>query len=266
MDVRFTRYGIFGLALGAAMTLAAEPALAQQQGNRSRFGSAPVGGGSSPRSASSVGSQGTAAQQATPQRTTGTGSTRPGGTGTNGPGANGDFASQFNPFMGSTEGIQTPDGFIGRGATDQPFIGRPGTEQNASGRATTRSRTSRGRSTSSLRQGQFGQFGQQGLDANLANGGRRRGGQTTGQIRVIFRPAFSTALAATPASIERISDSLTKSTAFVGASGLSVETDGGVVVLRGQVTSEYNRQLAERMARLEPGVTQVRNDLTVVSQ
>lgn len=261
MDVRFKRFGVFGLALGAAIALAADPASAQQQqqSNRTRFGSAPVGGGPS---TSPAGTQRTTSpQQATPQGTAGTGGTRSSGTrGT------GDFVSQFN--AAGAEGMEVPEGFIGRGAADQPFVGRPGAENaNGMGNAS-RSRTGRGRGTTTRGQGQFGQFGQfgqQGLNANLA-GDRTRGGQADRQIRVIYRPVFSTALAARPASTERISESLAKSTAFAAASGLSVETDGGVLVLRGQVSSEYNRQLAERMARLEPGVTRVRNELTVVSQ
>jgi hypothetical protein len=49
--------------------------------------------------------------------------------------------------------------------------------------------------------------------------------------------------------------------------GVRVETAAqGVVTLRGQVDSEEARKLAAVMARLEPGVREVRNELTVAGE
>jgi BON domain len=42
-----------------------------------------------------------------------------------------------------------------------------------------------------------------------------------------------------------------------------IEIDGGTVVLRGRVASEDERRLVEGIVRLEPGVYEVRNELTV---
>jgi hypothetical protein len=44
-----------------------------------------------------------------------------------------------------------------------------------------------------------------------------------------------------------------------------VTVQGQTAILQGTVTSEYERQLVEQMARLEPGIWQVRNELTLPS-
>lgn len=46
---------------------------------------------------------------------------------------------------------------------------------------------------------------------------------------------------------------------------IEVELDGGTAVLRGTVASESDRRVAERTAKLEPGVRQVRNELVVAA-
>ncbi|MCS7238701.1 MAG: BON domain-containing protein [Thermoguttaceae bacterium] len=46
-------------------------------------------------------------------------------------------------------------------------------------------------------------------------------------------------------------------------SSVQVAVEGDVVVLRGSVSSSHQRLLAENLARLEPGVRQVRNELVV---
>jgi osmotically-inducible protein OsmY len=49
-----------------------------------------------------------------------------------------------------------------------------------------------------------------------------------------------------------------------GLDGVSVSSEAeGVVVLTGEVDSEENKRLAAVLARLEPGVRSVRNELTV---
>ncbi|MFT3879737.1 MAG: BON domain-containing protein [Gemmatales bacterium] len=49
------------------------------------------------------------------------------------------------------------------------------------------------------------------------------------------------------------------------ASGLQVFTTGNTAILRGQVGSDYAKQLAAAMIRLEPGVYDVQNELVVVT-
>lgn len=49
----------------------------------------------------------------------------------------------------------------------------------------------------------------------------------------------------------------------VSAIGVNVDTNGGVVTLRGEVSNESERQLATKVAEDVSGVTEVVNDLTV---
>lgn len=49
-----------------------------------------------------------------------------------------------------------------------------------------------------------------------------------------------------------------------GAVGLQVYTRGDTAILRGQVGSDYAKQLAAAMIRLEPGIYEVQNELVVV--
>jgi hypothetical protein len=44
---------------------------------------------------------------------------------------------------------------------------------------------------------------------------------------------------------------------------IQVEVQGRSAILRGQVASEHDRDLAEQMARLEAGIEQVHNELVV---
>ena len=47
-------------------------------------------------------------------------------------------------------------------------------------------------------------------------------------------------------------------------SSISIITNGPTVTLQGVVATERDRKLAEKIAKLEPGVGQVQNDLTVL--
>lgn len=57
---------------------------------------------------------------------------------------------------------------------------------------------------------------------------------------------------------------LSSSPGLQGAQNLQVMMRGDTAILRGQVTSDYSRQLAAAMVRLEPGVYEVQNELQVV--
>ncbi|MBL8822819.1 MAG: BON domain-containing protein [Planctomycetia bacterium] len=58
---------------------------------------------------------------------------------------------------------------------------------------------------------------------------------------------------------------LTSSPGMQGAQNLQVLKRGETAILRGQVTSDYSRQLAAAMVQLEPGVYEVQNELQVVA-
>lgn len=59
--------------------------------------------------------------------------------------------------------------------------------------------------------------------------------------------------------------SLQESLESLADSSVHVSVEGDTVVLRGTVAGESDRRVAERMAKLEPGVSRVRNELAVAS-
>ncbi len=80
-------------------------------------------------------------------------------------------------------------------------------------------------------------------------------------------PSFPTTVSVGFAT--RAPDTQTELLATLGRLGkpwvqtIRVTQEGDVVVLRGQVPSERDRLLVEQLARLEPGIWEVRNELTV---
>jgi len=61
---------------------------------------------------------------------------------------------------------------------------------------------------------------------------------------------------------EKIQKALQRS-AEIEASGITVQTEGGRVVLSGKVRAWYERDIAERAAWSAPGVTEVQDHLTI---
>jgi hypothetical protein len=73
-----------------------------------------------------------------------------------------------------------------------------------------------------------------------------------------FRPAPP----APPIQIQStVQQSLARSTQMTPGGAVRVEMDGSVVVLKGSVADEQERRHAEAVARLTPGVREVRNEL-----
>jgi hypothetical protein len=58
---------------------------------------------------------------------------------------------------------------------------------------------------------------------------------------------------------------LTRSSSLSPKDSFQVLSEGELVVLRGTAVSEYDRQLAEGLVRLSPGVYNIRNEITVQS-
>jgi hypothetical protein len=82
-------------------------------------------------------------------------------------------------------------------------------------------------------------------------------------------PAFTTALGFTyaPAPPSRVQTDLQQlfanSERLPSRGNIRVEVDGPTIVLRGTVADDHERRLAEALARLTPGVRDLRNELSV---
>jgi len=89
-------------------------------------------------------------------------------------------------------------------------------------------------------------------------------GQSIAPIRVQLRPAFNVPRPAVAVVAANVRGRVAQ--AFAGgaipAPEVSVESDG-VVVLRGTVASDYDRMVAEKVAAMQSGVAEVRNELTI---
>ncbi len=70
--------------------------------------------------------------------------------------------------------------------------------------------------------------------------------------------------AATPVKVGgRVQSQLARIPQVRGSGAVKVEMDGRIAVLRGEVKSQHDRDLIGRMLLLEPGVSDVRNELVV---
>jgi osmotically-inducible protein OsmY len=115
--------------------------------------------------------------------------------------------------------------------------------------------------------GTLGTTGRTGVGgtASINTNNQQTGFATTGMMRT---PTYTTqidfAYAGMPVAerIGGIQRSLAQSERLPSRGSIRVGMDGGVVVLRGEVESERERQLAEAMARLS-GTYDLRNELTV---
>lgn len=153
------------------------------------------------------------------------------------------------------------NGFIG-GRNSQTFIGgnqRTGQQnqqqqqQNQFG-----SRNNRGRQN-------------QGFDPNDPNGMNRQGQGQDQDSRRSIRPQQKVAFEVPKVSNETLNTTLNtrfeRITRQPALRSVTVDLDDeGVVVLRGEVATPAQKQLAANMVRLEPGVRKVRNELTVGEQ
>jgi hypothetical protein len=119
-----------------------------------------------------------------------------------------------------------------------------------------------------------GNFGLYGGGTMAGNRGMLGGGQLGGMngrsgMGTGVKLATSTmgaALKAIPPAASEVLPRLDKilaDSAPNGSRDIQMEIDGSTLVLKGTVSSEREKQLAEAMLRLEPGVYDIRNDLEV---
>jgi hypothetical protein len=126
--------------------------------------------------------------------------------------------------------------------------------------------------------GQAGQMNRQGQQNRNTANRRAGGGQNRNQMnqagtgagnqqKTTVRPQLLVAFDYPRPSAETIQESLATRFAKLASKeqfkGIDVEADGSSVILRGEVDSDRTSRLATILARMEPGVKRVRNELTV---
>lgn len=212
---------------------------------------------------SQSGTSGFGAASSTAGRVSGTGGL--GATGAGGLGATGlntgGAAAAGNTQFGQTN-IQTQlgelsnsigQGFIGQSDNVGRFVGgNLATQQGAGGAQNV--------------QGNFNQGGGRGAGQSFNE--QNRGNQGT-QARQAIRPRFKVAFDYTPRAATRVQSVLVGrmdriKSRRAGLEGIDIEIgDGGKVTLNGNVGTEDQRKFAEALARLEPGVRSVKNNIKV---
>lgn len=220
-------------AVLVAFAWLALPGWCAAQGSGNTSGSTNTSSGSSTSAASQAGSTfGTSSTGA---------SAAGGGQGTAGSGLQ---QPAFTEFGQAGANIGTT--FVGRGNSGEAFVGAA----NAGQQTVDAGGTARF----------SGLGGQGGAGGAAADTSQARGGQ----MRIPQRIAFSFPAVAPAAITLSLQSQFTKLQARL--TGVVVTaTEPGHVVLRGSVESEQARQLAAAVARLEPGVRHVTNELEVSS-
>jgi len=154
----------------------------------------------------------------------------------------------------SAMGVITPyesGGFVGAGVEDVRSA------MTATGAAREGSQTT-GRGQTGFGASQLGRGGQS------RRGGGAFGSRTsTPEIRARLRTGFRFARPAPAQRSSRLASRMEKSSWLQHRSPMEVTIEGGTAVLRGVVATEHDRVLAERVAKLEPGVRRVENLLTL---
>jgi len=145
-------------------------------------------------------------------------------------------------------------GFVGANAQSATnLMSRAGTQG-----AVQAGRVNFGSLTNLMNQSRQNQFNQQ-----QAQKAARTASQPQGQFRVPLRVGFQQTSAAAPVISTRMTERMMKMPALSQTGRISALVEGQTAVLRGTVPTESDRQLAEALAKLEPGVMAVRNELVV---
>ena len=239
---------------------------ASAQSNSLFGGSGPAGSGSSGFTGGSpAGGLGSSAFSSGGLGSTGMGSSGLGGTGGTGLGSGGllGSGSGMGSGLGST-GLGTGMGQTGAAGGQQRFVG----QQN---QARFVGQTQAGQQQAGLTNAGRGAQGRGGRNARGGNQNQNpftAQGGAGGQQQRTIRPSLKVAIDYPAPTAVTTSKSLKGRYKNVlasraGMSGVTVETSGSTVILRGMVDSEDTRRLAATIARLEPGVRTVQNDLTV---
>lgn len=91
---------------------------------------------------------------------------------------------------------------------------------------------------------------------------QQQNGKNNKQVRVSMKIGFTNPAPVSNVVTQQMSTRLTKLPGLK-AGPIAVSMDAGTAVLSGRVATEYDRELAEGLALMEPGVGAVRNELIV---
>jgi BON domain len=106
---------------------------------------------------------------------------------------------------------------------------------------------------------------QNSFNSQQAQRSQQGGSRGQNQIRVPLRLGFQPPAIAAPRFNTSSSDRLAKTSSLQRVGAINVSLEGRTAILRGTVASESDRQLAASLARLEPEVLVVQNELVVES-
>ena len=112
--------------------------------------------------------------------------------------------------------------------------------------------------------GMFGQQNMNQFNRNQANQFQNQGGgQQRRQLRATMQLGFARTTGASARTTSQFERRLTKIPQLTVTGPVRVTMEGATAVLEGYVGSERDRDLAEKLALLEPGIGNVRNELRV---
>jgi hypothetical protein len=172
-----------------------------------------------------------------------------GRTGSTGGGIGGSIGGGLGGGIGGTGGIGNTA--FGGGRTGTSALGGIGGQYGAGGTAMF---------------GQNNQFGRQNGRQNM-NGGmnQNQSGNTTRPIQINYDLGFDYGTPKTPLVATQMSAQLTRAPGLTALTPIGVQMQGRTAILRGKVATFHDRDLAEQLALLEPGISQIQNELQVGS-
>lgn len=222
---------------------------AQSTTSSGMFGNRTTGSGISPGSSSAFGSN-------SPLSNLGQNGASLGGTGMASSSGVGGQARQAGSFVGASTGQAAQQNFVGAAQANPSGAGQAGMGGMGSG---------------GMGMGGMGGFGMGAMigrrlaQGNLGSGAN--GATTTApQVRTTMTLGFESAVAAPQQVNSAIAEHLMALPALHWQSPVQVEMQGRTVILRGVAATEHDRDLAERVVRLEATVDQVQNQIVVASR
>lgn len=114
---------------------------------------------------------------------------------------------------------------------------------------------------------QFGNMGQMGQLGRMFGGAMNtRGARTRENLRTSVELGFQAPAAPTPTVVSsRVQNRIARIPRIQEMGSVNVQMEGQTAVLQGQVASAQDRDLVARMLLLEPGISDVRNELTLAA-